>query len=86
MRAVVESTDALVVIDEAYTAFTDADYIDWAEKYPNVLIMRTLSKIGLAGSRFGLLIGAPEWISEYDKLRLPYNINTLSQGCSCLCA
>lgn len=80
LRAVVESTDALVVIDEAYTAFTDADYIDWAEKYPNVLIMRTLSKIGLAGSRFGLLIGAPEWISEYDKLRLPYNINTLSQA------
>ena len=41
--------------------------------------MRTLSKVGLAGSRFGMLVGHPAWISEFDKMRLPYNINTLSQ-------
>jgi len=79
LAKIVESTKALVVIDEAYTAFTDADFLDWAVTYPNVLVMRTLSKVGLAGSRFGMLVGHPAWISEFDKMRLPYNINTLSQ-------
>ena len=79
LTEIVESTQALVVIDEAYTAFTDADYLDWAVTYPNVVVMRTLSKVGLAGSRFGMLIGHPDWISEFEKTRLPYNINILSQ-------
>ena len=69
----------MIVIDEAYTAFTDADYLDWAIRYPNVVVMRTLSKVGLAGSRFGMLIGHPDWIVEFDKIRLPYNINVLTQ-------
>ena len=79
LTEIVESTQALVVIDEAYTAFTDADFLDWAVTYPNVVVMRTLSKVGLAGSRFGMLIGHPDWISEFEKTRLPYNINILSQ-------
>ena len=79
LAQIVESTQALIVIDEAYTAFTDADYLDWAVRYPNVVVMRTLSKVGLAGSRFGMLIGHPDWIVEFDKIRLPYNINVLSQ-------
>ena len=52
---------------------------DWAIRYPNVVVMRTLSKVGLAGSRFGMLIGHPDWIVEFDKIRLPYNINVLTQ-------
>lgn len=79
LRAVIESTDALVIIDEAYTAFSDRDHLEYATRYPNVLIMRTLSKVGLAGLRLGLLIGAPSWINEFDKLRLPYNINVMTQ-------
>lgn len=79
LAQIVESTQALIVIDEAYTAFTDADYLHWAVDYPNVVVMRTLSKVGLAGSRFGMLIGHPGWIAEFDKIRLPYNINVLSQ-------
>ena len=79
LAKIVESTQALIVIDEAYTAFTDADYLDWAIRYPNVVVMRTLSKVGLAGSRFGMLIGHPDWIVEFDKIRLPYNINVLTQ-------
>lgn len=79
LKRVVERTEALVVIDEAYTAFTDANYLNWAADAPNVVIMRTLSKVGLAGSRFGLLIGHPDWIDEFDKIRLPYNINALTQ-------
>ena len=42
--------------------------------------MRTLSKVGLAGLRLGLLIGRSEWLNELDKIRLPYNINILTQA------
>lgn len=80
LQAVVEACPGLVVLDEAYTAFTDADHLQWAERYPNVLVMRTLSKVGLAGLRLGFLIGSPEWLAELDKIRLPYNINVLSQA------
>ena len=79
LEHIIKKSSALFVIDEAYTAFTDADYLSWAKRFPNVLIMRTLSKIGLAGGRFGMLIGAPEWIREFDKVRLPYNVNALTQ-------
>ena len=80
LERVIKSTRALVVVDEAYTAFTDADCLDWANTYPNVMVMRTLSKVGLAGSRFGILIGHTDWIREFDKIRLPYNINCFSQS------
>jgi histidinol-phosphate aminotransferase len=80
LRAVIEATDALVIIDEAYTAFSDREHLAWVSAYPNVLIMRTLSKVGLAGLRLGLLIGDPLWIHEFDKLRLPYNINVMTQA------
>ena len=80
LKQVIECTTALVVIDEAYTAFTDSDCLEWANLYPNVLVMRTLSKVGLAGSRFGVLIGHSDWIQQFDKIRLPYNINALSQN------
>jgi histidinol-phosphate aminotransferase len=79
VRAVIEASDGLVVLDEAYTAFTDADHLGFAEDYDNVLIMRTLSKVGLAGLRLGLLVGAKPWLAEVEKVRMPYNINVLTQ-------
>lgn len=79
LRRILEATSGLVVIDEAYTAFTDADYLSWLEDYPNLLIMRTFSKVGLAGLRLGVLFGQSAWIEEINKLRLPYNINSLTQ-------
>jgi histidinol-phosphate aminotransferase len=79
VRAVIEAAEGLVVLDEAYTAFTDIDHLSFAEDYDNVLIMRTLSKVGLAGLRLGLLIGDAAWLAEIEKLRLPYNINVLTQ-------
>ena len=79
VRRIVEETDALVVIDEAYSAFTDYDALHLLDEYPNILVMRTLSKVGLAGLRLGVLIGSPLWISEVNKARLPYNINVLTQ-------
>lgn len=79
LEKIIRQSQALFVIDEAYTAFNDVDFLEWAKQFPNVVIMRTLSKIGLAGGRLGLLIGAPEWIREFEKIRLPYNINVLTQ-------
>lgn len=78
VRAVIEASQGLVVLDEAYTAFTNADHLNLLQ-YPNVLVMRTLSKVGLAGLRLGILIGHPAWLQELEKLRLPYNINVLTQ-------
>ncbi len=69
----------LVVVDEAYAPFADATFMQRALEFPNLLVMRTLSKLGLAGLRLGFLVGHPAWISQLDKLRLPYNINVLTQ-------
>jgi len=80
VEKVIEAAPGLVVMDEAYTAFTDADHLDLLEKYDHVLVMRTLSKVGLAGLRLGLIIGRNEWLAELDKIRLPYNINMLTQA------
>lgn len=77
--ALIEAAEALVVIDEAYLPFASRDQADLLAHYPNVLVMRTLSKLGLAGLRLGMLFGDPRWIAELDKLRLPYNIGTLNQ-------
>lgn len=80
LRQVVEASSGLVVLDEAYAAFTEVDHLSWATRYPHVLVMRTLSKIGLAGLRLGFLIGAPAWLAQLEKIRLPYNINALTQA------
>lgn len=80
LREVIEAAPGLVVIDEAYTPFTSADYLSLASEYNNVLVMRTLSKAGLAGLRLGLLVGNPRWIAELEKIRLPYNIGVLTQA------
>lgn len=80
VRRVVEAAPGLVVIDEAYSAFTDANHLGLIGQYDHVLVMRTLSKVGLAGLRLGMLIGRGEWLGQIDKLRLPYNIGTLTQA------
>jgi len=80
IRAIAEATPGVVVIDEAYTAFTDADYLSWLHEFPNLVVMRTFSKLGLAGLRFGMLFGHSRWIEEFNKARLPYNINALTQA------
>lgn len=79
VAAVIARAPGLVVVDEAYHAFAGRTFMDRLDRHPNLLVMRTLSKLGLAGLRLGLLAGAPEWLAEFDKLRLPYNVNTLSQ-------
>jgi len=76
---IIQATPGLVVVDEAYNAFADDSYLNDLGLYDNLVVMRTFSKMGLAGLRLGLLFGSRDWISEFDKVRLPYNINTLTQ-------
>jgi len=77
---VLENAPGLVVIDEAYFAFCQKSYLPEIGDYPNLLVLRTMSKSGLAGLRLGMMIGNPQWIMEMEKLRLPYNINSLTQA------
>jgi histidinol-phosphate aminotransferase len=76
---VIEAAPGLVVVDEAYAPFTDASFMHRVGQFGNLLVLRTLSKMGLAGLRLGLLAGPSAWMSEIEKTRLPYNINTLTQ-------
>ena len=69
----------VVVVDEAYAPFADASLIDLLPHHSNLLLLRTLSKVGLAGLRLGVLMGRRRWLEQIDKVRLPYNIGTLTQ-------
>lgn len=79
LRAIIEAAPGLVIIDEAYHAFSETTLMHWLGDYPNLLVLRTLSKMGLAGLRLGMVAGPGAWIREFDKIRLPYNVNALSQ-------
>ncbi len=79
LQQVIDAAPGLVVVDEAYHAFAGKTFVPQLARCSNLLVMRTLSKLGLAGLRLGLLIGRAEWLNELDKLRLPYNVNVLSQ-------
>jgi histidinol-phosphate aminotransferase len=80
VEAVIGAAPGLVVVDEAYAPFTDASFMTRLGEFPNLLVLRTVSKMGLAGLRLGLLAGPPAWLGEIDKVRLPYNINVLTQA------
>lgn len=80
VRKVLEKTGAIVVIDEAYYSFSGQTHLPFLAKHPNMIILRTLSKIGLAGLRVGVLTASKVIIGELNKIRLPYNINSLSQA------
>lgn len=77
---IIEAAPGIVVVDEAYSAFAQSSMLDRLPRHGNLLVMRTLSKLGLAGLRLGVLIGRREWIEQLDKLRLPYNVNVLTQA------
>lgn len=78
--AVIRAAPGLVVVDEAYAPFTDASFMSRLGRFDNLVVMRTVSKMGLAGLRLGLLAGPPAWLDQFDKVRLPYNINVLTQA------
>ncbi len=72
----------LVVMDEAYQPFASKSYIDRITRHTHVLLMRTLSKFGLAGVRLGYMIGPKALVAEIDKVRPPYNISVLDYECA----
>ena len=72
----------LVVMDEAYQPFSSKSYIDRLAGHRHVLLMRTLSKFGLAGVRLGYMMGPQALIAEIDKVRPPYNISVLNCECA----
>jgi len=70
--------DGLVVFDEAYQPFSSRSWMDKVARHEHVLVMRTLSKFGLAGVRLGYMVGAAALIDEVDKVRPPYNVSALN--------
>lgn len=80
IEAVLRAAPGLVVVDEAYHAFAGTSFLPRLAEFPNLVVMRTVSKIGMAGLRLGYAIGAREWISELEKIRQPYNLNALTQA------
>ncbi len=76
--AAVGAQDGLVVFDEAYQPFSSRTWLQRMAQHPHVLVLRTLSKFGLAGVRLGYLCGRAELIDEVDKVRPPYNVSVLN--------
>ena len=80
VEAILDATPGIVVVDEAYAPFARASFFPQLVERPNLVVLRTVSKLGLAGLRLGVLAGAPAWTNQLDKLRLPYNLNVLTQA------
>ncbi len=79
IEEIISIAPGMVVLDEAYHPFAQTSFMNRLLEFDNLLVMRTVSKMGLAGLRLGLLCGHPDIINEIDKIRLPYNINVLTQ-------
>ncbi len=79
VRQILEAAPGLVVLDEAYYAFASDSFLADLGRYSNLLVMRTFSKLGMAGLRLGFLAGSKEWLEQLEKLRLPYNVGVLTQ-------
>ena len=80
IEAVVRAAPGLVAIDEAYYAFANRSFLLRAREFANVVVVRTVSKIGMAALRLGYAVGDPAWMRELDKVRPPYNVNALTQA------
>lgn len=79
---IVEAAPGLVVMDEAYQPFASRTYLPRAARHPHVLVMRTMSKFGLAGVRIGYLVGPKALVAEVEKLRPPFNVSVLNSHCA----
>ena len=79
IEALIKKTPGVVVIDEAYADFSGQTLLPLLKKYDNLVFLKTLSKLGLASMRLGFLISRRDIIAQLDKVRLPYNVNCLSQ-------
>jgi histidinol-phosphate aminotransferase len=80
IERIVRAAPGLVVIDEAYQPFAGATFMPRLAEFDNMVVMRTVSKIGMAGLRLGYVSGRPEWIEAFNKTRSPFNINVLTEA------
>ena len=81
---IIEMAPGIVVLDEAYLAYSARNHQSYLDRYENVVVMRTLSKEGFAGIRLGYLLAHSSWVAEFNKLRMPYNVNSLTQTTAAL--
>ena len=79
IEQIIKAAKGLVVVDEAYYAFASDSFLADLGRYANLLVMRTFSKLGMAGLRLGFLAGNKVWLEQLEKLRLPYNVGVLPQ-------
>jgi histidinol-phosphate aminotransferase len=77
---IIEQAPGLVVLDEAYHAFAGTSFMDALPRFENLLVLRTVSKLGLAGIRLGYLAGRREWLEQFNKVRQVYNVNVLTEA------
>lgn len=70
----------IVISDEAYQPFAQTSMMPYLPQYPNLLVMRTVSKLGLAGVRLGYMSAHPDLLAQFDKVRPPYNVNVLTEA------
>jgi len=70
----------LVVVDEAYEPFAQQSFMGRLPEFDNLIVMRTLSKLGLAGIRLGYMSAAPALLEQFEKVRPPYNVNVMTQA------
>jgi histidinol-phosphate aminotransferase len=80
IERIVRAAPGLVVIDEAYQPFAGATFMPRLAEFENLVVMRTVSKIGMAGLRLGYVAGRPEWIGAFDKARSPFNVNVVTEA------
>ncbi|MDX8390600.1 MAG: histidinol-phosphate transaminase [Mariprofundaceae bacterium] len=78
IREIIDNFNGLVVIDEAYLPFAGHTHTHLIA--PNVVVLRTFSKLGWAGLRLGYLLGEEEVVTQLNKVRMPYNIDALTQA------
>ncbi|HAI97044.1 MAG: histidinol-phosphate transaminase [Cycloclasticus sp.] len=79
IRAILNAANGLVVIDEAYQPFARKSFLNRVSEHENLIVLRTVSKLGLAGLRLGFLVGHNNLTDDLEKIRLPYNINIFTQ-------
>jgi len=80
IERIIRAAPGLVVLDEAYQPFAATTFMPRLAEFENMVVMRTVSKIGMAGLRLGYVCGRPEWIDAFNKTRSPFNINVLTEA------
>ena len=80
VERIIRAAPGLVVIDEAYHVFARKTFMPRLREFANLVVVRTVSKLGLAGIRLGYMAARPEWIREFNKVRQAYNVNVLTQA------